>query len=88
MVRNNVIDFVSIFMSNSKTSMAKSMTYTNTMASMVSNVSDSKASMCSTEDTNMGRGGGKESKDVDEDLKIPLLSDLILRKGFKAFENI
>merc|ERR1712110_484349 len=63
-VRNNVIDFVSI----SKSSMAKSMTDTDAMASMVTNVSNSKASMSSGKAANLGRGGWEESRDVDEDL--------------------
>merc|ERR1719219_2904937 len=67
-VRNNVIDFVSISISNSKASMAKSMTDTDAMASMVTNVSNSKASMSSCKAANLGTGGCEESRDVDEDL--------------------
>ena len=91
MVRNNVIDFVSISMSNSKSSMAKSMTDTDAMASMVTNVSNSKASMSSGKAANLGRGGCEESRGVDEDLEVEFLlealflSDVILRP---SIENI
>merc|ERR1719222_1055660 len=68
-VRNYLMDFVSISMSNSVTSMSASMTsmpktsMANARASMVTN-----RSMSSTEATNLGRGGGEEDRDANEDL--------------------
>merc|ERR1719222_933248 len=75
-VRNYLMDFVSVFMSdsvtsmsNSMTSMSASMTYmpktsmANARASMVTN-----RSMSSTEATNLGRGGREEGRDANEDL--------------------
>merc|ERR1712088_1261609 len=68
-VRNYLVDFVSISMSNSVTSMSASMTsmpktsMANARASMVTN-----RSMSYTEATNLGRGGGEEDRDANEDL--------------------
>merc|ERR1719237_28414 len=68
-VRNYLMDFVSISMSNSVTSMSASMTYipktsmANARASMLSN-----RSMSSTETTDLGRGGSEEGRDANEDL--------------------
>merc|ERR1719420_16078 len=56
-VRNYLMDFMSISMSNSVTAMSAS------MASMLTN-----RSMSSTEATDLGRGGGEEGKDANEDL--------------------
>merc|ERR1719500_841253 len=75
-VRNYLMDFVSISMSNSVTSMSNSVTsmsasmtsmsktsMANARASMVTN-----RSMSSTEATDLGRGGSKEDRDANEDL--------------------
>ena len=82
-VRNYLMDFVSISMSksvtsmsNSVTSMSTSMTYmpktsmANARASMVTN-----RSMSSTEATDLGRGGSKEDRDANEDLEVKFLLD-------------
>ena len=73
-VRNYLMDFVSISMSNSVTSMSASMTsmpktsMANARASMVTN-----RSMSSTEATDLGRGGSKEDRDANEDLEVIFL---------------
>ena len=70
-VRNYLMDFMSISMSNSVTAMSASMTsmpktsMANARASMVTN-----RSMSSTEATDLGRGGGEEGKDANEDLEV------------------
>ena len=75
-VRNYLMDFVSISMSNSVTSMSASMTsmpktsMANARASMVTN-----RSMSSTEATDLGRGGSKEDRDANEDLEVKFLLD-------------
>merc|ERR1719420_2800272 len=61
-VRNYLMDFMSISMSNSVTAMSASMT-SMPKTSMVNN-----RSMSSTEATDLGRGGGEEGKDANEDL--------------------
>ena len=69
-VRNYLIDFVSISMSSmstSVTSMPKAMTSMTSMA----NRSNTRAyTMSSTEATKLGRGGGQEGRDANEDLEV------------------
>merc|ERR1712126_338109 len=68
-IRNYLMDFMSISMANSVTSMSASMTsmpktsMANARASMVTN-----RSMSSTEATDLGRGDDEEGRDANEDL--------------------
>merc|ERR1719378_144648 len=67
-VRNYLIDFVSISMSSMSTSMTSMPKDMTSMTSMANRPNTRAYTMSSTEATKLGRGGGQEGRDANEDL--------------------